>query len=222
MNNDKMLVVGNWKMNGSRELCNEFIKNFRGNENVIICPPAIYAYQLISDLHNVYYGAQDCSRFKSGSYTGDISCNILSNIGVKYVIIGHSERVKFYGETLDIMMEKIDRCLENGLVPIVCLDENFALKMKKLQNLDKNILVAYEPTGSIGTGIVPTNEMIASVFNEIKSFGDFRTLYGGSVNRRNIEEISQIPKLAGVLIGGASLLVNEFQLIVDKLNCVKT
>jgi triosephosphate isomerase len=217
-----MLAVGNWKMNGSRHLCDEFAKSFKGNENVIICPPIIYTYQLMRDLPNTNFGAQDCSRFKNGPYTGDISCEFLSDIGVKYVIIGHSERVRFYGETLDIMLEKIDRCLENNLVPIVCLDESYHLKMPRLRCFSGKILIAYEPVGSIGTGVVPTNEMITDVFSDIKSFGDFKTLYGGSVNSRNIQEIVAVPGLAGVLVGGASLLVNEFQLIVDTLKCIKS
>ncbi len=210
-----MLIIGNWKANGSYRLCKNFIRNFRGNGNVVICPPAVYLQQVVNNISGIVIGAQDCSNFKSGPYTGDISCAILRDIGIKYVIIGHSERIKFHNETIDIMIDKIDRCLENDLIPIVCIDENYREKMPKLRYFSDKILIAYEPISSIGTGILPTNEEIDIILKEIKSFGQFKTLYGGSVNYKNIERLKLIPNLDGLLVGGASLSVDEFQLIVD-------
>ena len=210
-----MLIIGNWKANCSRKLCENFIQNFRSNGNVVICPPSIYIPQIINKIPGVVIGAQDCSNFKSGPYTGDISCEMLKDVGVKYVIVGHSERIKFNHETINTTIDKIERCLENDLMPIVCIDENYREKMPKLTHFNDKILIAYEPISSIGTGILPTNAEIDIILKEIKSFGKFKTLYGGSVNCKNIERLKLIPNLDGVLVGGASLSVDEFQLIVD-------
>lgn len=210
-----MLIIGNWKANGSPKLCESFMKNFNGNGNVVICPPAIYLQNMVDRIFGVNIGAQDCSSFTNGSYTGDVTCQLLKEIGIKYVIIGHSERVKFHHETIDITLEKVNRCLENDLIPIVCIDENYQEIIHRLSQFDIQILIAYEPISSIGTGVVPGNNEIDTVLSHIKSFGQFKTLYGGSITSKNIENLKAITSLDGVLVGGASLTVNEFQLIVD-------
>jgi triosephosphate isomerase len=210
-----MLIIGNWKANGSYSLCKSFIKTFKGNGNVILCPPAVYLEAMVNKISGIAIGAQDCSRFKNGAYTGDISCQLLKDIGIKYVIIGHSERVYLYHETIDTTLDKINRCLENELIPIVCIDDDYLEKMDKLSKFDRQIMIAYEPISSIGTGILPGNDKIESILNQIKSYGQFKTLYGGSVNAKNIDNIKQITSLDGVLVGGASLSVNDFQSIVD-------
>jgi triosephosphate isomerase len=97
-----MLVIGNWKANGSYNLCESFIRNFQSNGNVVICPPAIYLCNMVGKIPGVEIGAQDCSSYGSGPYTGDISCELLKDIGIKYAIIGHSERIRFHQETIDI------------------------------------------------------------------------------------------------------------------------
>ena len=212
-----MLIIGNWKANCSRKLCEDFIKNFRSNGNVVICPPSIYIPQMANKIPGVEIGAQDCSVFKNGPHTGDITCEMLKDVGVKYVIVGHSERIKFNHETINTTVDKVERCLENDLMPIVCVDDEYNEKMAILRRFSGKILIAYEPVSAIGSGILPTNERIELVINEIKSCGRFKALYGGSVNGKNIENLKKIHSLDGLLVGGASLSVEEFQLMVDAL-----
>lgn len=207
-----MIVVGNWKMNGSLSLCRHFIKNLEQKEQVVICPPFIYAPWLAQELPGVAIGAQDCSAFKNGRHTGDVSCAMLREIGVRYVIVGHSERVRDYNEKLSRTIAKIDRCLENDLVPILCLED--MKSMKTMQQFSGRLIIAYEPIESIGTGAPASCDHIAAIFRFIKNHGDFLTFYGGSVSSTNIAELSEIEELDGVLVGNASLVVEEFNKIV--------
>jgi len=210
----KMLVIGNWKSNGSHKLCESFIRDLKCNGNVVICPPAIYLANMVHKISCVEIGAQDCSSFTNGPYTGDISCELLKGIGIKYVIIGHSERIRFHHETVNSTLDKVHRCLEHNIIPIVCVDDDYQNIIDKL-SFNEQILIAYEPISSIGTGILPDNKHIDIISSHIKSFGKFKTLYGGSVTSKNIDSLKSIKSLDGVLVGGASLIVSEFQLIVD-------
>lgn len=217
-----MFVIGNWKMNGSLRLCDEFTEKLviQNDVEVIICPPAVYAYCLVSNANGFEVGAQDCSRFQRGAYTGNIGAEMLKEIGLKYVIVGHSERFKHHNETQDILLEKLARCNENGIKSILCVDGETPSDIREQMNVfkDKVQIVAYEPSYCIGTGIIPTNDQIEEIFNVIKEFGDFKTIYGGSVSPQNIHEISKIKGLDGVLVGGASLKVDQFNQIIAALS----
>ena len=218
-----VFVVGNWKMNGSLALCNDFIEKIaiQDGVEVIVCPPLIYS-QYLSQRAHFRVGAQDCSQFMSGAYTGDVSCQMVYEIGVQYVVVGHSERVKYHNESNDIILQKLDRCHENSIIPILCVDgentESMKRKMDFFYKTARNAIIAYEPSYCIGTGITPTNEGIDDILSTIKSFGDFRTLYGGSVTPENIDLLKTIPSLDGVLVGGASLFINQFNKIIKVIS----
>lgn len=211
-----MIITGNWKMNGSHTLCEEFRNKLIPKGNIVLCPPNIYLHKFVGSKINI--GSQDCSQFRSGAYTGDISCSMLRDIGVKYCIIGHSERVRFYQETRAIILEKTYRCIENEIKPIVCVDNNFEDILFNLTDLSGEILIAYEPVSAIGTGVVPKNQDISNVLKKIKLFGEFKTLYGGSVNSKNIETLKCIEGVDGFLVGGASLNADEFNKIIELVN----
>jgi triosephosphate isomerase len=217
-----MFVIGNWKMNGSLTLCDEFTNKLaiQNGVEVIICPPAIYAHYIIRSARGFEVGAQDCSRFQSGSYTGEIGAEMLKEIGLKYAIVGHSERIKYHDETKDILLEKLARCNESGINPILCVDGETPSDIREQMNVfkDKVQIIAYEPSYCIGTGIIPTNEQIEEIFDVIREFGDFKTIYGGSVSPQNIQELSKIRGLDGVLVGGASLKFDQFNQIIVGLS----
>jgi triosephosphate isomerase len=218
-----VFVIGNWKMNGSLALCNDFIENIEKKDNVgvVVCPPLIYA-QYLSQRSTFEVGAQDCSQFMNGAYTGDVSCQMMCEIGVRYVIVGHSERIKHHNESNDIILQKLERCNENSIIPILCVDgENTEVVKKQMDFFHtraENAIIAYEPSYCIGTGITPTNEDIDSILRTIKEFGDFKAVYGGSVNVENIEILRTIPSLDGVLVGGASLNVKQFNKIIKVIS----
>ncbi len=218
-----MFVVGNWKMNGSLELCDDFIENIEIKDNVkaIVCPSLIYAQYLCTKA-NFKVGAQDCSQFTNGSYTGDVSCQMIDEIGLQYVILGHSERLKYHHESNDIIAQKLERCNENSITPILCIDGESKEQVKRqidfFHTKTRNAIIAYEPAYCIGTGLIPTNDAIDIILTTIKEFGDFKTLYGGSVTADNIEILKEIPSLDGVLVGGASLFVSKFNKIIQVLS----
>lgn len=209
----KKIVVGNWKMNGSLKLCEEFINHLKVSDavEIVICPSFLHIEKLVSHMTGVHIGAQNCSEFNSGSHTGDISCAMLRELGVKYVIVGHSER----NESINLILQKIERCLENHLIPIICIDSTENVRLFK--DFEKLSLIAYEPRASIGSGLVASNDDITQTFQDIKSIANFKILYGGSVNSQNIVNLKMIHELNGVLVGGASLKIDEFNLILQNI-----
>ncbi len=218
-----MFIVGNWKMNGSLKLCDDFIENIKINDNteVVICAPLIYAHY-ISQKANFSVGAQDCSQFQNGSHTGDVSCKMMKEIGLKYAIIGHSERIRYHNELREISANKVIRCIENNIIPILCIDgkeeivkQQISFFSNVIDNFDTHTIIAYEPSYCIGTGIVPANHEIHAILCKIKELGDFKTIYGGSVTRDNVVELMKISSLDGVLIGGASLSSEQCNQIIQ-------
>lgn len=215
------IIVGNWKMNGDKELVETFIDAFDSintNNTIIICPPT----ELIAYFKSFKYkiGAQNCCYEDRGAFTGETSPASLKKIGCSYVIIGHSERRQLFGESNEILLAKWKSALKNNLTPIFCVGEkdqtNWSDKLTQQlcvfagQDLSKTI-IAYEPIWSIGTGKVPTNEQISQSLRFIKKMvGDTAILYGGSVNASNCKTILDQNIVDGVLIGSASLKVNEF------------
>lgn len=232
------IVVANLKMNMTAIEVNNYLESLKDKINtkkVVICPPNIYIPYFLRKKYSV--GTQDAFHINEGAYTGEVSAKQISSMGIKYTLLGHSERRQIFKETDIVVNKKVINALDNSLNVILCIGETkeerelfkteTILKrqlMNGLRNvsLDKanQIIVAYEPIWSIGTGIVPTNKDIATTTKYIKGmlkkmFGtDIRVLYGGSVNEKNIETINKVEDISGVLVGGASL-------DADKLNKIK-
>lgn len=223
-------LVANWKMNGDVGFAEKFLKKINsiktGNQ-VVVCPP----FPLLYKFQNFSYtlGAQNCSEKTNGAFTGEVSPLLLKDIGCKYVIIGHSERRRIFKESDEIIFEKYKTLTNLNLIPIVCVGEAeeersewrdiLSIQLSKLKN-DENLsraIIAYEPVWSIGSGKTPTAAEICEVLSFIKQTTNSKcpTLYGGSVNIKNISDILQIPSVDGVLIGGASLKIEEFSEMIQ-------
>ena len=224
----KILIVANWKMNPNtlEEAKNLFGLVKKGvvpmskNLEIVICPPFIYLSLLCLKPYtlNPKLGAQNCSWEQKGAYTGEISPKMLKNLGVEYVIIGHSERRKYFKETNEIIEKKLKAVIELGLKPILCIDkisqipkdiENWKLKIE-------NLIIAYEPLFAIGTGKAYFWQKAKEMRNKIQKSLDKNTkiLYGGSVNSQNAKDYIKQAGFNGLLVGGASLDAKEFIKIV--------
>ena len=240
MNKGK-LIVANWKMNflykNAFNFCKKiFLKKKLIKNKFVICPPTTLILQLSSKFKGITFGAQDCHYEKLGAYTGDISALMLKDINCKHVIIGHSERRKYYFEDHIILKRKIESVINAGLIPIYCIGEDINIKRKDktknhllrqllntLPKKNKNkIIIAYEPIWSIGTGNTPTVNEIEDVNLYIKkiitkinlSYEKTSILYGGSVNKHNSLVFLDNKNIDGLLIGGASLNLNTFSSIL--------
>ena len=240
MNKGK-LIVANWKMNflykNAFNFCKKILLKKKIKKNkFVICPPTTLILQLSSKFKGITFGAQDCHYEKLGAYTGDISALMLKDINCKHVIIGHSERRKYYFEDHIILKRKIESVINAGLIPIYCIGEDINIKRKDktknhllrqllntLPKKNKNkIIIAYEPIWSIGTGNTPTVNEIEDVNLYIKkiitkinlSYEKTSILYGGSVNKHNSLVFLDNKNIDGLLIGGASLNLNTFSSIL--------
>ncbi|MBN9543819.1 MAG: triosephosphate isomerase, partial [Alphaproteobacteria bacterium] len=164
----------------------------------------------------------------SGAFTGEVSGQMLAESGCKYVLIGHSERRQYFGENNEILSKKLEFALQNNLTPIFCFGEsledfqnnqtlNVIEQQLSIVNDSKNIIFAYEPIWSIGTGLVPKKSDVSKVCDFIKKkfANDAKIVYGGSVNSGNAEEILNEWPVVGILVGGSSLKLEEFQKIID-------
>ncbi len=234
------LVVGNQKTYLNRNEALKFIEETKeGNcANSIICPSYIYL-DLFLEKSKYMVGAQNVSEKGNGASTGEISAEQLNSLGVSYSIVGHSERRSDQHETGDMLYNKIVKLLENDIIPIFCVGEHLEEKernitkdivgkqiMEVFDKLDttnmEKIIIAYEPIWSIGTGKIPTNEEIIDVTNYIKDLIQDKyekrniVLYGGSVNKDNIDILNTIDVVDGYLIGGASTKPAEFMYIMSK------
>lgn len=213
--------VANWKSNKTLTGVAEWIGTFQvadipESAEVIIAPP----FQLLSEVKQhleapLKLAAQDVSAFPMGSYTGAVNAQQLKDIGCEYVIVGHSERRRYFHETHADVANKIQQALTNNLKPIVCLDEDYIdQQVAALENKDiPGLIVAYEPLEAIGSGNNAPADQVSRVVAKIKSvFGEVPVLYGGSVDERSVHEYLLITD--GVLVGGASLEAESFQSIV--------
>lgn len=240
-------VVGNWKMNGRLQENNALVhklRNLPAVENVCIgiSPPTVYLLQVHNAVqivlnNKIHTCAQDVSRFADkGAYTGEVSADMLRDVGVDIVLIGHSERSLYFNEKNDVQRLKIENVLNVGLIPLLCVGESLkeredgrekeavAYQLSVFKGLKtKNFAVAYEPVWAIGTGKVATKEQIADmhqfIYNEILSLvgegANIRILYGGSVNEKNAADIFSVPHVDGALVGGASLKYDSFTAIIN-------
>lgn len=223
----------------------QFVPRVKNTENtVILCVPftdLFYAWHSLEG-SNVHLGAQNMHWEEKGAYTGEISGEMLESVGVEYVIIGHSERRQYFGETDEIVNKKIKSAFENNLKPIVCVGESLEQKeegktekiiteqtQKALEGLTNeqivNTIIAYEPIWAIGTGKTATSEdannSIKAIRNKIREiYGEeisqnVMILYGGSVKSTNARELFETSDIDGALVGGASLKADEFAKIVN-------
>ena len=244
----KNIVAGNWKMNKTLQegsaLAEELQAALEGksiNCDVVICPPFIHLPTIGSTVA-VKLGAQNCADKTSGAYTGEVSAEMLASTGAQYVILGHSERRAYYGETNAILKEKVKLALANNLIPIFCIGEVLEERESGKQNevvksqIEESlfdlsaedfgkIVLAYEPVWAIGTGKTATSaqaqEMHAFIRQTlINKYGaavasETSILYGGSCNASNAKELFANPDVDGGLIGGASLKVDTFMPIIE-------
>ena len=236
-----MLIAGNWKLNCKINEASELVKNLivnvdnkKLNCEVAVFPPytALLEIKKLIQKTNISLGAQDCSSEIKGAYTGDVSAEMISDVGCKYVIVGHSERRLYRGENDEIILKKVNNAQKYNLIPIVCVGEKAAdrdtgkaievirkqLEYSLPQNCSKlNCVIAYEPIWAIGTGVIPSIEAIKEMFSMIKEWlyekykdRNIKILYGGSVNNDNAREIFSCKDVGGLLIGGVSLKVDKF------------
>ncbi len=198
------------------DLVKRRIKNVRNTE-VVICPPFPFILNLKSDISSVKLGAQDCFWEEKGAFTGEVSPLMLKNLGVKYIIIGHSERRNYQEETNEMIEKKLKAALVAGLKPILCIDklsqipqniENWKLKIG-------NLILAFEPLSAIGTGKPYNVETAKKMRSQIKY--PF-VLYGGSANSQNAADYVKKAGFQGLLVGGASLNAQEFIQIVKNVS----
>ena len=246
----RKIVAGNWKMNGTsknlseiKKISDEFV---RSEVEIIVCPP----YTLLSAAKelakNINIGAQNLHSESSGAFTGEISAEMLLDLGVTHSIIGHSERRTEHNETNQIIAFKVKTSLEQNLQTIICIGESelqkkenktlAVLRQQLFESIQgcinlREIIIAYEPIWAIGTGLTPKANEISKVHESIREnltelcgskASDIPILYGGSVNGSNAFEIFNVPNVNGALVGGASLSFDKFSPIIRALedaNC---
>jgi triosephosphate isomerase len=232
------LVAGNWKMNGLKASIGELEKIITGakklaNVDLMVCPPATLIARFASAAResSVAIGGQDCHAQPSGAYTGDIAAEMLKDAGATAVIVGHSERRQYHGETNEDVRAKALAARRAGIFAIVCVGETRAERDAgqahavvaaqldgSLPDGADNVVVAYEPIWAIGTGLTPTREDVADIHAFIRQrlcarYGvagqGMRILYGGSVKPANAKELMAVDNVDGGLVGGASLKADE-------------
>jgi triosephosphate isomerase len=248
----RFLIAGNWKMNcGPKETStllqgiSDELDSMPAGVDGLVCPPMISlttASVELRDIDGIALGAQNVHYKDNGSYTGEVSTQMLNEVNCEYVILGHSERRQYFAETDTIVESKVTKSLSDGLKPIICVGESLdqrksgehELRVRKqveaaLVNADaadaENIVIAYEPIWAIGTGESATpeqaqqmHEMIRSVLAELfteEKAAQMRILYGGSMKPHNAEDLLGQPDVDGGLIGGASLKADSFTEIIN-------
>ena len=209
-------IIGNWKMNGGKELAREFFDRMDMSlvgGNIVLC----VSYTMLGiKLPGFVIGAQDVSAHEKGPYTGEVSAAMLKEAGITYCLVGHSERRRNFGETDELVREKALRCLEVGITPIVCVE--YASQLVASCPESGEFLIAYEPPNAISTreGAVPTADDIEKAHNELRALVPGKpVLYGGSVNPTNADWILNLPGVDGALVGGASLKAEQFMGVID-------
>lgn len=245
----RAIIAGNWKMNTTpseaKTLIQEIIPLVRDAAcDVVICPPACnlaLAGELIRGT-NIALGAQNIHWAAKGAFTGEISASMLKELGVSYVIVGHSERRQYFGETDQTVNERAKAAIEIGITPIICVGEsleereggktNAVVKRQTVAALKdisadavEALVIAYEPVWAIGTGRTATDEQADETIGVIRSivaslYGEntaqkVRIQYGGSMNAKNVDGLMSMPEIDGGLIGGASLKAEDFARIVN-------
>ena len=240
----KVLIAGNWKMNGSRASIKELLNGLKSGissvskADVAVCAPFIYLPDVAAQLVGtpIAWGAQNVSTEPKGAFTGEIAASMIADFNCKYIIVGHSERRSLYGETDDIVARKFGVVVAAGMIPIFCIGETLAereagiteqvvarqvkavIDMHGVAMLGKSV-IAYEPVWAIGTGKTATPQQAQDVHAFIRGMiaqSDAAVAekmiiqYGGSMNAANAKELLAQPDIDGGLIGGASLVADDF------------
>ena len=246
----KTIIAGNWKMNLNAEEAKKFITQLKTKAakakwcDVVLCVPFLQIPAAVRAAKHtkIAIGAQNCHFEENGAYTGEISCKMLVEAGVKYVIIGHSERRRDNNETDTTVNKKVLAALQAGLRPIICVgemrDNDVTLDVVRMQvktalrgvmhDQIRRVTIAYEPIWAIGTGYTATSEQANEVCEAIRDvvrqlYGArlaraVSVLYGGSMNTANAAELLAQPDVDGGLIGGASLKTESFEKIIEAAN----
>ncbi len=251
----KQIAAANWKMNLSlaqaENLLNELVATTHtlgSHQEAVFAVPAIYiplALAKLSNKPNVFVAAQNCHQKETGAYTGEISATMLQSIGVKHIIVGHSERREYFAESDALLADKVNTILAIGSTPIFCCGEPLSIREAETQNAFveaqlKNslfhlsaeaivkVVIAYEPIWAIGTGKTASSAQAQEIHAYIRScfaakYGEavaneISILYGGSVKASNAKEIFSQPDVDGGLVGGASLVATEFTAIINALS----
>ena len=243
--NRQRLVIANWKMNGSSQANRVWVEGFTSKEKprceVAVCAPFVYLSQMAELLKgtDIELGAENVSQFASGAYTGEVSAQMLADVGVRWVIVGHSERRSLFGETNETVADKVKAALSAGLKPVICVGESLQ-ERESSQTLRiveeqltavigkvgvqalKSCAVAYEPVWAIGTGMSATPETAQAVHGALRELvarfcpetaAGLPILYGGSVKPENAAELFAQDDIDGGLIGGAALKSEDFYAI---------
>lgn len=252
----KKIVAGNWKMNKDynegmslfSEVINMVKDEVMGDQQVVVCAPYIHLHSLVAlgkGHQQVSVGAQNAHQEESGAFTGEISIGMLKSVGVEYVILGHSERRQYFGESNELLAKKTDISLKHGLKPIFCIGETLTEReSRKHFDIIKSqlaeatfhlsaedfskLVIAYEPVWAIGTGVTASSDQaqevhafirkeIALKYNQVVA-DETTILYGGSCNPKNAHELFAQPDIDGGLIGGASLKSRDFVDIAKVFN----
>ena len=245
----KPIIAGNWKMNKTPAEAKALVKELKplvkdAAATVVVCVPAVDLYAVKEEIAgtNIHLGAQNVHFKESGAYTGELSAAMLKEAGVEYVIIGHSERRQYFGETYATVNLRVMAVVKAGLIPIICVGERkeereagYTNALVEYQTLialngltDKEIsklVIAYEPVWAIGTGLTATDEQANETIGVIrkavarkygKATGNkIRIQYGGSMNPKNVKGLMAQPEIDGGLIGGASLKAPDFSQVVN-------
>lgn len=235
----RKLIVANYKMNGNKKLFADIVKKINKykvkDTKIVLCPPFVYLDEFKIKSNSVFLGCQDITNIDNSKSTGQISPNMLHEFSVKYVIVGHSER-RSLGENDELINEKVHVCINNDLMPIICvgekkksdkLDAVLTQIQSALKGIEKSYvpIIAYEPVWAIGTGKLPTVSRINKVADMIRSYisdlgyKNSVVLYGGSVSAQNYDEIINA-NIDGLLLGGVSLKFDEFIEIVKGIDHV--
>jgi len=250
----KQIAAANWKMNLTLQqgetLIDELLAtphDLAENQLAVFAVPFPYLISIKNKLagkKNVFVAAQNCNNKKSGAYTGEVSAEMLTSIGIQYVVLGHSERREYFNESNTMLAEKVNICFDNDLTAIFCCGEPLSIREAGTQNsfvetqLKESLfhltaeqltgfIIAYEPIWAIGTGKTATSEQAQEMHAHIRSviagkYGaaiadSISILYGGSVKANNAAEIFGQPDVDGGLVGGASLVAADFAVIINSL-----
>lgn len=250
----KQIAAANWKMNltyqQGEQLLDDILAagiSLSDHQEAVFAVPSPYLTLAQNKLagHKGYYAsAQNCYNKKSGAYTGEISAEMIKSVGVSYCVLGHSERREYFQESHQMLAEKVDLCLENGLTPIFCCGEPLSIREQGTQNefvatqlreslyhlpaeKVKTLVIAYEPIWAIGTGKTATTAQAQEMHAYLRSvladqYGEdiansIPILYGGSVKANNAAELFASPDVDGGLVGGASLVASDFIAIIKAL-----
>ena len=239
----KIIIAGNWKMHKTQAESQEFLQVFKPllhdtdeSREVVLCIPFTALGTMSKILHGsqIQLGAQNIHWEEKGAYTGEIAGDMLTEMGISYVVVGHSERRQYFGETDETANLRVIAAQHHRLTPILCVGETKSQRdaqetesviinqvKRGLVDVDqKNIVIAYEPIWAIGTGMtcaaIEANRVIGVIRSQLSN-PEMSILYGGSVNPKNIDEIMAQPEIDGALVGGASLDPTGFARIVNYL-----